>query len=166
MRSTWAHFTSPAVHDWLDILAPSTRREGASGSRQGAGQTARTLRTDWATSPSRWLPLLHQLRLEAANPDGLFEGIEIDESDLCVGTYAGGDVPCHGDSGGPLFAWTGAGQTLVGVTNTSNPICALPLQPAVFGRVSAAAGWIAGIASGVRFVSPAALIGVATPIVI
>jgi secreted trypsin-like serine protease len=112
------------------------------------------------------VPALTNDSCEDVYPDGLFEGIEIDESDLCVGTYAGGDVPCHGDSGGPLFAWTGAGQTLVGVTNTSNPICALPLRPAVFGRVSAAAGWIAGIASGVRFVSPAALIGVATPIVI
>ena len=97
--------------------------------------------------------------------DQYTDELAIDDSDLCVGTITGGFAPCHGDSGGPLFAWTGAGQAVVGVTNWSF-LCALPLQPAVYGRVSAAAGWIAGIAPGVRFVSPAALIGAATPIVI
>ncbi len=89
----------------------------------------------------------------------------IEDHELCAGTAFGGQDSCYGDSGGPLFAWTGAGQALVGVTSWGN-LCALPLQPGVYARVSAAADWIADQVTGVRFVSPAALIGAVSPVVI
>lgn len=97
----------------------------------------------------------------------VYEAIDdVEDSEICAGIWAGGVASCHGDSGGALFAWTGAGQTAVGVTSWSNPFCGLAMQPAVYARVSAAASWIASIAAGARFVSPAALIGAATPIII
>lgn len=92
-----------------------------------------------------------------------FEPIE--ETDLCAGTWVGGEAPCIGDSGGPLFAWTGAGQVVVGVTNRSG-YCSLPLQPAIYGRVSAAASWIALFIPDAHFVSPASLIGAATAVLL
>ena len=64
--------------------------------------------------------------------------------ELCAGDLLlGGTDACSGDSGGPLLVPTLAGWVQVGIVSWGDHGCGLPGSPGVYGRVAAAAEWIA-----------------------
>ncbi len=71
-------------------------------------------------------------------------GIEITDNMLCAGFEAGGKDTCSGDSGGPLFITSAAGDPMqIGVVSFG-PGCAMPNAFGVYTRVSRYASWIIG----------------------
>ena len=96
---------------------------------------------------SRYADRLYEVTLQVSNEQRcksyLFSDSQF-SSMFCAGLDGGGKAPCFGDSGGPLFEWSGDVATLFGVVSWGSNLCG-DSSPgfSVFSRVSYVESWIA-----------------------
>lgn len=72
--------------------------------------------------------------------------LEVLPSMICAGNVKeGGKDACRGDSGGPLIRILDSKPQLIGIVSWGYG-CAIPFNPGVYARVTAARQWIKSIA--------------------
>lgn len=71
----------------------------------------------------------------------LFDGIVVDDNNVCTGPLTGGAGGCSGDSGSPLTQ----NDELVGIFSHTHVPCGQANRPSVYVRVSAYVPWITNI---------------------
>ncbi|CAF3827187.1 unnamed protein product [Rotaria magnacalcarata] len=104
----------------------------------------------WGNLHESWPPImpttLQQVVVYAMdNDDPICRGsINDSQIQFCAGLPEGGKDSCKGDSGGPIFQWTGQYWEQVGIVSYGNG-CARPGRPGIYTRLSYYYDWINNI---------------------
>ncbi|CAG0916119.1 unnamed protein product [Notodromas monacha] len=86
------------------------------------------------------LPVISNLACRVLMSLNMFGGFNIKDTELCAGWFGFRDS-CQGDSGGPLFVKDAGKFTEIGIVSEGF-LCAIPLNPGVYTRVSKFVDWI------------------------
>jgi trypsin len=124
--------------------------------------TPNTRIAGWGTTSEKGEPVdtLREAAIPAltnASCATVFQGyLPVYDNEICAGYESGGVNACYGDSGGPLIISFGD-SLLAGIASWGKG-CARKDLPTIYTRVSSHLDWINNNVSGVRTVSPTAII--------
>ncbi|XP_037038697.1 anionic trypsin-like [Bradysia coprophila] len=99
----------------------------------------------WGSTSTGFIPVwptilqtVEKPLITVAQCSPLFDGVVVDNNNLCTGPLTGGASACSGDSGSPLTQ----NNVLVGIFSHTQVPCGQPNRPSVYVRVSAYVSWI------------------------
>jgi len=99
----------------------------------------------WGSTSTGFLPVfptslqtVEKPLVPIATCSPLFDGIVVDENNVCTGPLTGGASACSGDSGSPLTQ----ADELVGIFSHTHVPCGQANRPSVYARVSVYVTWI------------------------